>query len=153
MWFPKIKKKGPGFIPDPLEYYLYLTTARIDITTRINVTIAGINCVAATRIDYITAGFRGFSIRTIGIFWFFMITHTITSFILVKVRCLWFFIPTNLIFYLKITRQYRNLIFNSNPTLWYCQSPLSKNIDERFCLYVLVSPLFVEQLVKVSERN
>jgi len=61
-------KKGPGFIPDPLEYYLYLTTAGIDITTRINVTTAGINYVAATRINYIATGFRGFSIRTIGIF-------------------------------------------------------------------------------------
>jgi hypothetical protein len=50
-------KKGSGFIPDPLEYYLYLTTARIDITTRISVTTAGINYVAATRIDYITTGF------------------------------------------------------------------------------------------------
>jgi len=61
-------KRGPGFIPDPFEYYLYLTTARIDITTRINVTTAGINYVATTRIDYITTGSRGFSIRTIGIF-------------------------------------------------------------------------------------
>jgi hypothetical protein len=61
-------KKGPGFIPNPFECYLYLTTARIDITTRINVTTAGINYVAATRINYIATGFRGFSIRTIGIF-------------------------------------------------------------------------------------
>jgi hypothetical protein len=61
-------KKRSGFIPDLFEYYLYLTTTRIDITTRINVTTAGINYVAATRIDYITTGFRGFSIRSIGIF-------------------------------------------------------------------------------------
>ena len=60
-------KKGPGFIPDPFEYYLYSTTARIDITTRINVATAGINYVAATRINYITTGFRGFTIRSVGI--------------------------------------------------------------------------------------
>jgi hypothetical protein len=82
-----------------------------------------------------------------------MIAHTITSFILVKVRRLWLHIPTNLIFYLKITRQYRNLIANNNPTLWYCQSSLSKNIEEGLSLYVLVSPLLFVQLGKVSEEN
>jgi hypothetical protein len=61
-------KKGPGFIPNPFECYLYLTTARIDITTRINVTTAGINYVAATRINYITTGFRDFTIRSVGTF-------------------------------------------------------------------------------------
>ena len=60
-------KKGPGFIPDPFECFLYLTTARIDITTRINVTTAGINYVATTRIYYITTEFRGAAIRSVGI--------------------------------------------------------------------------------------
>jgi hypothetical protein len=68
MDLPLLKnKKGPGFIPDPFEYYLYSTTARIDITTRINVATAGINYVATTRINYITTGFRGFTIRSVGI--------------------------------------------------------------------------------------
>jgi len=60
-------KKGSGFIPDPFEYFFYLTTARIDITTRINVTTAGINYVATTRIYYITTEFRGAAIRSVGI--------------------------------------------------------------------------------------
>jgi hypothetical protein len=51
----------------------------------------------------------------------------------------------------KNNKEISRLIPNNNPTLWYCQSSLSKNIDKGLCLYVLVSPLFVEQLVKVSE--
>ena len=53
-------KKRAGIYSRPFEHDLYLTTARIDIATRINVTAAGINTLAATRIDRIATSFRGF---------------------------------------------------------------------------------------------
>lgn len=79
----KLIKKGPGIHPGPfLKNYIFLATARIDITTAgVNITATKINHAAATRINNIATGLRGFSIRTFGIFWFFIVTHTITPFV------------------------------------------------------------------------
>jgi len=63
-------KKDREFIPVLLEKnYIFLATARIDITTTgINITATRINNAAATRINDIATGFRDFSIRTFGMF-------------------------------------------------------------------------------------
>jgi hypothetical protein len=65
-----LNKKGPGAYPGPFrKNYIFLATARIDITTTgINITATRINNAAATRINNIATGFRDFSIRTFGIF-------------------------------------------------------------------------------------
>ena len=75
-------KKGPRVYPGPFKKNnLFLTTARIDITTTgINITATRINNATATRINNTATGFRDFSIRTFGMFWFCIVTHTITPF-------------------------------------------------------------------------
>jgi len=67
---PELIKKGPGVHPGPLKKnYIFLATARIDITTAgINITATRINNATATRINNIATGFRDFSIRTFGMF-------------------------------------------------------------------------------------
>jgi len=78
-----LNKEGPGVYPGPFrKNYIFLATARIDITTAgINITATRINHAAATRINNIATGFRDFSIRTFCLFGFCIVTHTITPFI------------------------------------------------------------------------
>jgi hypothetical protein len=63
-------QKRAGIYPGPFrKNYIFLATARIDITTAgINIAATGINHTAATGINDIATGFRDFSIRTFGMF-------------------------------------------------------------------------------------